>query len=400
MLDILIFCNMEKKTVLQIVPSLISGGIERGVVEINNYLVKNNFNSIVLSSGGKLVYQIEQNGGKHIKLDVATKNPFKIWKKKKKIKKIIKENNVDIVHVRSRAPAWSAHFACKALNCPLVSTMHGNYSIGSFPLSYFKKLYNSSMVRADWIICVSNFIKEYAFENYKLFRNKFAESKTRTIHRGVDVNLFDPNNVSQERIVSLTNKLQVPEDRSIILLPGRLTEWKGQLYFIDVLAKVKNKNFVCIIVGDSKGHERYRNKLKEKIIKMKLDGIVRLENNISDMPAGYMVSDIVVSSSIRGEAFGRIIPEAQAMKRMAIATSIGGSLETVIDGETGWLVNPKDKDKFAEIIDMILEMPTEERMQRGETAREHIVKNDTIEQKCLKIVNLYKEILETNKKDQ
>ena len=211
--------------------------------------------------------------------------------------------------------------------------------------------------------------------------------------------MFDPNNVSQERIVSLTNKLQVPEDRSIILLPGRLTEWKGQLYFIDVLAKVKNKNFVCIIVGDSKGHERYRNKLKEKIIKMKLDGIVRLENNISDMPAGYMVSDIVVSSSIRGEAFGRIIPEAQAMKRMAIATSIGGSLETVIDGETGWLVNPKDKDKFAEIIDMILEMPTEERMQRGERAREHIVKNYTIEQMCSKTVNLYKEILETNKKD-
>ncbi len=400
MLDILIFCNMEKKTVLQIVPSLISGGIERGVVEINNYLVKNNFNSIVLSSGGKLVYQIEQNGGKHIKLDVATKNPFKIWKNVGKIKKIIKENNVDIVHVRSRAPAWSAHFACKALNCPLVSTMHGNYSIGSFPLSYFKKLYNSSMVRADWIICVSNFIKEYAFENYKLFRNKFAESKTRTIHRGVDVNLFDPNNVSQERIVSLTNKLQIPEDRSIILLPGRLTEWKGQLYFIDILAKVKNKNFICIIVGDSKGHERYRDRLKEKIIKMKLDGIVRLENNISDMPAGYMVSDIVVSSSIRGEAFGRIIPEAQAMKRMAIATSIGGSLETVIDGETGWLVNPKDKDKFAEIIDMILKMPTEERMQRGERAREHIVKNYTIEQMCSKTVNLYKEILETNKKDQ
>lgn len=389
---------MTKKTILQIIPSLISGGIERGVVEINNYLVKNGYNSIVLSSGGKMVYQIEQNGGKHITLDVATKNPFKMWKNIKKIEKIIKENNVDLVHVRSRAPAWSAYYACKAANCPLVSTIHGNYSIGSFPFSYFKRLYNSSMTKADWIICVSNYIKDYAFENYKLFRSKFAESKTRVIHRGVDINVFNPNNVSQERIISLMSKLQLPDDKTVILLPGRLTEWKGQLYFIDVLAKVKNKNFICVIAGDSKGHEKYRDKLKKKIIKSKLDGVVRLENNITDMSAGYMISDIVVSSSIRGEAFGRVIPEAQAMKRMAVATSIGGSLETVIDGETGWLVNPKDKDKFAEILDMILSMPTNERMKRGERAREHIVQNYTTEKMCSKTVELYNEVLAEKEK--
>ena len=384
---------MDKKNILQIIPSLISGGIERGVVEMNNYLTKNNFNSFVVSSGGKMVYQILQNGGKHIELNVSTKNPLKIILNISKLKKIIKENKIDLVHVRSRAPAWSAYFACKSLKCPLVSTIHGNYSIGSFPFSYFKKLYNSSMVRADWIICVSNFIKDYAFDNYKLFRHKFAESRTRIIHRGVDINIFDPAKVSQERIIALTNKMQLPDDKPVILLPGRLTEWKGQMYFLDVLSKVKNKNFVFVILGDSNGHEAYRDKLKKKIIKTKLDGIVRLENNISDMAAAYMISDIVVSASIRGEAFGRVVPEAQAMKRMVIATSIGGSLETIIDGKTGWLVDTKNIDKFAELIDMILTMPAEERLKRGEEARKHIVDNYTVEKMCSKTVDLYNEIL-------
>lgn len=249
------------------------------------------------------------------------------------------------------------------------------------------------MVRADWIICVSNYIKDYAFENYKIFRDKFAESKTKIIHRGVDVKLFNPNNVSQERIIALTNKMQLPDGKPVILLPGRLTEWKGQIYFLDVLAKMKNKNFICIILGDSKGHEAYRDKLKKKIVKMKLDGIVRLENNISDMPAVYMISDIVVSSSIRGEAFGRVVPEAQAMKRMVVATSIGGSLETIIDGKTGWLVNPKNTTKFAEILDSILDMSCEERLKRGEEAREHIINNYTVEKMCSKTVELYEEAL-------
>ncbi len=389
----------KKKTILQIIPSLISGGIERGVVEINNYLVKNNFKSIVLSSGGKMVYQIEQAGGKHITLNVATKNPFKIWINIKKIQNIIKENNIDLVHVRSRAPAWSAYFACKKIKCPLVSTIHGNYSIGSFPFSWLKRFYNSSMVRANKIICVSNYIKDYAYENYKIFRQKFKEGNVKIIHRGVDIDVFNPKNITQQRMIAIINKLQVPNDRSIILLPGRLTEWKGQMYFLDVLAKVKNQNYLCLIVGDSKGHETYLKKLKTKIKKNHLSGLVRLENNITDMAAGYMIADIVVSSSIRGEAFGRIVPEAQAMKKMVIATSIGGSLETVIDGKTGWLVDPTDTNKFAEILDMILKMPLEEKIQKGEKARQHIVDNYTTDKMCKETIDLYNKILNSEQKN-
>ncbi|HSQ97536.1 MAG TPA: glycosyltransferase family 4 protein [Rickettsiales bacterium] len=385
---------MEKKqTILQIIPSLTSGGIERGVVEINNYLVKHNFNSIVLSVGGKMVYQIEQSGGRHITLNVDTKNPFKIWKNIKKIKEIIKENKIDLVHVRSRAPAWSAYFACKQVKCPLVSTIHGNYSIGYFPISWFKRFYNSSMVMANKIICVSNFIEEYAYNNYKIFRKKYNNGDVKIIHRGVDTEVFNPQNITQQRMVSIINKLQVPNDKSIILLPGRLTEWKGQMYFLDILKKLKNQNYICLIVGDSKGHEKYLQKLKKKIRKNNLNEFIKIENNIADMPSLYLLSDVIVSSSIRGEAFGRIVPEAQAMKRMVVATAIGGSLETIIDGKTGWLINPKDTDKFAEIIDMILNMSSEEKSKKGEIARKHIIDNYTTEMMCSKTIDLYKGML-------
>lgn len=387
---------MTKDTILQILPSLTSGGIERGVVEVNNYLVKKGYNSIVLSSGGKMVYQIKQGGGKHITLDVATKNPFKMWKNIKKIEKIIKDNNVSVVDVKSRAPAWSVYFACKRTKCPLISSIHGNYSISHFPISYFKKFYNSSMLRGNYIVCVSNYVKDYAFENYKIFRDKFAKNKVKIIHRGVDINVFNPALESKERIVRLINNMNLPDNKSIILLPGRLTEWKGQIYFMDILAKIKNKNFLCLIVGDSKGHERYRNRLKEKIKELKLDEVVRLENHISDMTALYMISDIVVSSSIRGEAFGRIIPEAQAMERMVIGTAIGGSLETVIDKKTGWLINLEDKEKFAETIDMLLDMPINTRIEIGKRAREHIVNNFTVDKMCEKTVTLYEEAIKNS----
>ena len=388
---------MSKKTVLQILPSLTSGGIERGVVEMNNYLVKNGYNSIVLSSGGKMVYQVEQGGGKHITLNVATKNPLKMWSNISKIKKIIIENNVDVVDVKSRAPAWSAYFACKRAKCPLITSIHGNYSISKFPISIFKKLYNSSMVKGDYIVCVSNYVKDYAFKNYKKFKEKYANNKVKIIHRGVDVKVFNPEIESQERIIRLTNSMSLPNDKSIILLPGRLTEWKGQLYFMDVLAKLKHKDFLCLIVGDAKGHEKYRDRLKQKIKELKLDGYVRLENHVLDMTALYMISDIVVSSSIRGEAFGRVVPEAQAMERMVVGTAIGGSLETVIDGKTGWLVKPEDKDKFAEIIDMILDMPIEKRLQIGKKARKHIINDFTVDKMCEKTVDVYNEAINMKK---
>ncbi len=381
--------SKNKKTIMQIIPSLTSGGIERGVVEVSNYLVKNGYNSIVLSSGGKMVYQVEQGGGKHITLNVATKNPFKIKSNIKKIEEIIKENNVDLVDVKSRAPAWSAYFACKNIKCPLVSSMHGKYSTGSFPFSSLKKLYNSSMTKGDYVMCVSNYIKDYGLENYKTFQDKYNSNKVKIIHRGVDMEVFNPDINSKERMIKMNSNLHLPDNKTIILLPGRLTKWKGQIYFMDVLAKLKNKDYLCLIVGDAKGHESYRDRLKDKIKENGLEGNVRLENHISDMTALYMLSDIIISSSTRGEAFGRIAPEGQAMEKIVVATAIGGSLETIIDGKTGWLVNPNDIDSFAKIIDNIIKMPTKDREKLGKKARQHIVDNFSLDKMCEKTIDLY-----------
>ena len=387
----------NKKTILQIIPSLDSGGVERGVLDINYYLVKNGFNSIVLSSGGNLVSKIKENGGTFIQLkSINSKNPIQIYRNIKKIKDIIIQNKVDLVHVRSRAPAWSAYFACKKLNCQLVSTIHGNYGLKFFPFHFLKKLYNSSMCKADWIICVSNYIKDYAYNNYLEFKKKFIENKVRIIHRGVDTNIFNPDNVTRERIIYMISKMNIPNDIQIILLPGRFTEWKGQLYFLDVLKNVKNKNYLCIMIGDTKKHKKYVEKIKNKIKKLKLENNVRIEDNVFDITTLYFLSTIVVSSSLKGEPFGRIIPEGQAMKKIVISTSSGGSLETIIDKKTGWLVKKENIKEFANLIDIFLSMSNKEKKEIGELAREHILNNFTTESMCLKTIDFYKEILNIN----
>jgi len=385
---------MDKKTILQIVPSLISGGVEKCVVELNEYLVKNGFNSIVLSSGGKLSDLIVRAGGKHIKLNVATKNPLLIWRNIKKIKKIITDNRVDIVHVMSRAPAISAYYACKKLNVPLVSTIHGRYNYGgSFLFLPLKRKYNSYIHKADYIICVSNFIKNYANEHDLSFGTKLQENKVTVIRNGVDTDLFDPKNVSPERMIALSNKLNLPDDKNIILLPGRLTEWKGQLWFLDILSKLKHTNYLCLMLGDGNKRKKYRSAILAMIDKLNLRGFVMLGDNISDMQTAYLLSCMVISSSILPEAFGLVSVEAQAMGKMVVATALGGSLETIIDGKTGWLIKPDDKDKFAETIDAVLDMSPEELRVKGQEARQFIIDNYSIDKTHSRVVELYNKIL-------
>jgi len=333
-------------------------------------------------------------GGKHIKLNVATKNPLFIWRNIKKIKKIITDNRVDIVHVMSRAPAISAYHACKKLNVPLVSTIHGRYNYGGSFLSLpLKRKYNSYIHKADYIICVSNFIKNYANEHDLSFGTKLQENKVTVIHNGVDTDLFDPKNVSPERMIALSNKLNLPDDKNIILLPGRLTEWKGQLWFLDILSKLKHTNYLCLMLGDGNKRKKYRSAILAMIDKLNLRGFVMLGDNISDMQTAYLLSCMVISSSILPEAFGLVSVEAQAMGKMVVATALGGSLETIIDGKTGWLIKPDDKDKFAEAIDAVLDMSPEELRVKGQEARQFIVDNYSIDKTHSRIVELYNKIL-------
>jgi glycosyltransferase involved in cell wall biosynthesis len=367
-----------------------SGGIERCVIEMNSFLKKNEYNSFVLTKGGKLTYVIKQAKGIVIQLDVATKNPIKIIKNIFNIKKIIIDNKIDVVDVLSRAPAWSTYFACKMTKTPLVTTIHGNYSLGGFFFSFFKKLYNKSIMLGDYVICVSDFIKQGVLKNYPYIRRKYFESKVFVVNRGTDTKQFDPEAISQQRIISTIKKMGLPEDKQILLLPARFTDWKGQLYFLDVLNKMKNRNFICLMIGFHSKQKSYIKKIKNKIKKFSLENIVRVEEPISDMPTLYLISHLVVSSSIKGEAFGLVSIEGQAMERIVIATALGGSLETIRDNETGFLVDPINIEKFAGILDDILLMPLDERIKIGQVARQNVLENFTIEKMCRETLEIYK----------
>jgi glycosyltransferase involved in cell wall biosynthesis len=393
----------KKKNILQIIPNLNSGGVERCVVSINAYLVANGYKSFVLSNGGKLSYRITQSGGTHIQLNVATKNPIGIFLNIFKIRDIIEKYNIDLVDVTSRAPAWSAYFACKMAKCPLITTLHGNHSLGNLPFSFFKRLYNSSMVMGDHIICVSDYIKNYALENYKLFQEKYANKNFSIVHRGVDLEYFNPTKISQTKIVSMFQKLSLPDEKQILLLPGRYADWKGQLNFLKVLERVKSENYICLMVGATSGHNAYKNKIVEEIKKMGIEDKVTIRNAVEDMPTLYLMSSFVISSSIRGEAFGMVATEAQAMEKIIIATALGGSMETIIDGKTGWLVDVNDFDKFAAKIDYVLALSLKERSKIGAVARKHITDNFMIEKMCSETVAIYdklnKKITEPKSKD-
>jgi glycosyltransferase involved in cell wall biosynthesis len=381
--------DLKKKVILQIIPSLESGGVERGTIDIAKSLKSQNF-QIVISSGGVLTYDLKEAKITHLELDVKTKNPFTIFLNIKKIAEIIDEYKVDLVHVRSRAPMWSAYYACKKTKTKLVSTIHGTYSLDFLFLKNFslKKIYNSIMFKSDSIIVVSNYIKNYLLRNYQ---GNFAD-QIQTIQRGVDLHYFNRDKVSKNRIIDLIKKWNLPEDKKMILMPARFTSWKGHEFLIEALAKVKN-DFFCVMVGSDHGHKKYRKKIEQKIIKENLAGKIRIVGACRDMPATYQLAHFVVAPSVRPEAFGRVAIEAQASAKIIVATKIGGALETIIDEETGFLVEPFDLESLAKSIDRILEMSKEETEKFGVAGRKNVEENFSNDLMCQKTIEIYKKLL-------
>lgn len=379
---------------MQILPSLESGGVERGVVDISKALKKDGFEPIVVSKGGVMVYQLREAGIEHITLPVHSKNPLTIFFNNKKIEKLLSERCVDIVHVRSRAPMWSAFFACKKMHTKIVATVHGTYSLNLFSWQNFplKKIYNALMLRADEVIAVSNFIKDYLIKNYQPNYPTSLAEKIVTIQRGVELDYFDHNKVSKNRLIELSKKWHLPDDKKIILMPARFTSWKGHEFLIEALSQVKH-DFFCVMVGSDHGHKKFRKEIENKIIEKGLAGKVQLCGLCKDMPTAYTISHLVVCPSIRPEAFGRIAIEAQASNRIIISTKIGGSLETIIDGKTGFLVEVNDVENFAKLIDAALEMSKEEADKMGNAGRKNVEENFSNEKMCAETIKVYKEIL-------
>jgi glycosyltransferase involved in cell wall biosynthesis len=389
--------NNKKPVLMQILPALENGGVERGTIDIARALKKADFEPIVVSKGGILTYQLREAGITHITLPVDTKNPLTIFLNIKKIIHLIAQYKVDLIHVRSRAPMWSAYFACKKTKTKLVSTVHGTYSLNLMSWKVFplKKIYNSMMLKADRVIAVSNFIKEYLVKNYGE-RNQSLDSKIvdkiKVIQRGVDLKYFDLEKVSQTRIINLINQWNIPEDHKIILLPSRFTAWKGHEFLIKSLAKVRN-DFCCIMLGSDHGHKKFRKKIEQMVSQFGLEGKVKIVGLCKEMPTAYAVSHIVISSSVKPEAFGRVAIESQAMERITIATKIGGSLETVVENKTGFLVEVDDQERLAELIDHALELSQEEAKAIGKSARDHIVKNFSNEKMCDDTIAIYRELI-------
>lgn len=371
-------------TVMQVVPAMVTGGVERGTVEVAEAIVQAGGRALVVSSGGPMVHELTRVGADHITLPVHTKNFFKMRKNAARLAQLIEEESVDLVHARSRAPAWSAYWACKRAKTPFVTTFHGTYSCGNV----FKRWYNSVMTKGERVIAISSFIAGHMRQIYGVKRDII-----RQIHRGVDLFRFDPEKVTAERLVKLATQWNIPDGVPVIMLPGRLTRWKGQLVFIDAIAQLGRRDICCLLVGSDQGRHEFHKELENRIKHHKLEGVVTLVDQCNDMPTAYKLSDIVVSASTDPEAFGRVACEAQAMGRPVVATNHGGARETVIEGKTGWLCEPSDVDSMTKALAKGLALTHEQREEMAERAVQHIRDHFTKEAMCAKTLEVYNEVL-------
>ena len=372
-------------TVLQVLPALgHGGGVERGTVEMAGAIVAAGGRALVASAGGVKVHELTRVGAEHITLPLDSKNPLVMYQNISRLTKLMRGAKVDLVHARSRAPAWSTYFAARRAGVPLVTTFHGTYSMGGL----LKKQYNAVMTKGQRVIAISAFIGGHVRQYYGV-----PAQRIRIIHRGVDIGRFDPARVSAERVVALAGEWRLDDGFPVVMLPGRLTRWKGQTVFLEAIAKLNRRDIRCVMVGSDQGRTDYRRELDTAIERMGLEEVVRIVDHCDDMPAAFMLTDLVISASTDPEAFGRVVAEAQALGRPVIATDHGGARETVIEGETGWLTPPGDADALARAIDRVLAMSDEERDKLAQTAIANVRLNFSKDAMCSKTLDVYDEIL-------
>ena len=376
--------DIKNYSVLQVLPHLNSGGLVSGAIEVSEALQKSGMRSFVASEGGRREREIIRTGGKVFNFSLGSKNPLIIFLNIYKLSRIIKKYKINIIHARSRAPAWSAYFAAKKMGIPFVTTFHGTYSIQN----NLKKKYNSVMVKADKVIAISSFINKHILSNYKVDQEKIV-----TVHRGINIEKFDYLKVSNERLIAFSKKFNIPEDSFVILLPGRITRWKGHILLIEAISKLQRSDIICLFVGDLQGRNKYFAELNKTIDKLKLQNNFRIISNQSDMSVIYKLSNVVVSASIEPEAFGRVVAEAQAMGRPTVAVNHGGGPEIIIDGETGWLFRPGDANDLADKVNKALNLNINDREKMSVKAIERAKLNFNNEMMCAKKLNIYAELI-------
>jgi len=360
-----------EKTVLQIVPTLGAGGAERTTLEMTRAIVSAGGTAIVASEGGRLAADIDKAGGRLVILPAASKNPLTILANRGRLIRLMRGEKIDLVHARSRAPAWSALMAARTAGVPFVATYHGAYKSGS-PI---KRFYNSAMARADLVIANSEFTAEAVRRTYN------PGDRLVVIPRGADMEEFNPEAISTERIRAIGEKWGLGEKRDdlVLLLPGRLTDWKGHELAIRAAVMLKKDahtgvfpKFQLIFAGDSQGRRGYAASLMRMVSELGLEDVISAVGHCGDMPAAYALSDIILSPSTRPEAFGRVAAEAGAMARVAIAADHGGARETIDAGVTGFLIEPGSAGALAAAVRKAASIGADGRRAMGAKARTRI----------------------------
>ena len=378
--------SITKPVIVQILPALNRGGVERGTVEVADAIVKNGWKSVVISNGGLLTSQLKRVGATVYEVPVHRKNPFLWGSARRQVKRILQQEGADIVHVRSRAPAWIALPAANSLGIATVSTVHSKFA----PANIFKKIYNGKMLKADRVIAISHFVENEIFTHYG--KSGVAE-KLSVIHRGVDLGMFDPKAVNQQRIIAEADRLGLPDDKSIIMLPARATSWKGHEILIQAIAQLPDKDAILMLLGIEDGPPAYAEKLRTMAVRYGLGGRVRIGAGSRDMPAALMLADVVAMPSIKPEPFGRVAIEALAMGRPVVAFRHGGAVESIDEGRTGWLADPLSVDSLAEALQTALSLTPRKRRALAKDARQQMTDQFSKDMMCERTLAVYKSLM-------
>ena len=384
---------MKKKIkVLQVIPKLGYGGAETGCYDLAHFLPEAGWKSYIATSGGDLLQYINKKKVKIFILPVQSKNPILILFNSIILFFIILFYNIDIVHARSRAPAWSCYLATKLAFRKFVTTFHGTYNFNN----KIKKFYNSIMVKSDLVIAGSNFIFSHINENYGEYFLK-NKRKLLVIFRGINTNYFNPQKILPIKIEKFAKENNIDRNKFIILLPGRLTSWKGQKIFIEAIKLLSEKDnispFQGIILGSDQGRNVYKKQLLVLTQQHRLGKIIKFVDHCKEMPVAYAVSNLICSCSIEPEAFGRVSVEAQSMQLPIIASNIGGSKETIIDGKTGYLFNNKDSNSLADSIVMVMQKDYNSLKSVGFEGRKNVLKRFDVDKMCQTTFTEYKKLI-------
>ena len=350
--------------VLQVLPALDTGGVERGTVEMVHAITRAGGTALVASAGGRMAAQVERAGGRHLAMSLMTKDPVNILLNAGRLRRLIRAEGVTLVHARSRAPAWSAWRAARAAGVGFVTTWHGVYS-ETLP---GKHLYNSVMARGDRVIAISRYVAARVAAGYGV-----GADRLRVIPRGVDPEIFDPGQVVGDRVHKLAQAWRLPNGARVVMLAARLTRWKGAEAVLDAVARLAREDVYCVLVGSDQGRAAYAKSLEQRAARLGLGARLRLAGHCDDMPAALMLADVVVSASLKPEPFGRSVIEAQAMGRPVVAFDHGGAAETVQAGHTGLLAPPGDVAALAACIGQALDLPEALRDALGWHARQAVL---------------------------